>query len=419
MTSQPTRPHWTQVRTDDDDVNLKEHLENLTPPEPPPPPPPPPSERWGIRIEKADSNPDTRVTYLYDAVGMTPASMNFSTGEFNYGSWKDFCDTYNRPVMLKSNGDVDYELDPDDQTLKKDGTASDIENTAYNGNAMSEFKRLWLRTYEDATYQYIIFSNVQYDENYHANAFTNSNGQVQDAMYHAMFDGSDVSSTLRSLATGSVMRDVSASGEITRAEANGTGWHITYKSQRDFINYLLTLISKSTNSQAVFGEGRTNTAHYLSPGSLKTEGRFWGDDATIQAVKVFYIENYWGNCWQRMSGMIYNSDAKILVKATPPYSLTGVDYTNTGITLTGTSGQYITAGTLLDAGFIPTTAGGSDSTFFADGLVYGTPDAGVFNVAIVGGTRNAGGLSGSWACSLNAAGVAEPNVGASLSFLKE
>ena len=378
------------------------------------------TKRWGIRITKADSNPDTRVTYLYDAVGMTPASMNFVSGQFEYGDWKPFCDAFNRPVMLKSNGEVDYELHRDDQTKKLDGvTASDIGNTAYDGNAMAEFRRLWLRTYEDTDYQYIIFSNVQYDENYHANAFTNSSGQVQDAMYHAMFEGSYVNPKLRSLATGVFMASQTAETEITRAEANGAGWHINYKSQRDFITYLLALISKSTNSQAVFGEGNSDSAAYINPGALKTEGRFWGDDATDQAVKVFFIENYWGNYWQRMSGLLYNDDDKILVKATPPYSLEGVGYTNTDITPTGTSEQYITAGTLLDAGFIPTTVGGSDSTFFADGLFYATPDADVFNVARVGGDRVRAGVCGSWACLLLHAGIASTNRGASLSFLKE
>lgn len=377
------------------------------------------TKRWGIRIEKADSNPATRVTYLYDAVGMTPAAMNYTSGEFEYGDWKPFCDAINRPVMLLYNGTVGYELHRDDQTKKLDGvTASDVANTAYGGNAMAEFKRLWLRTYEDATYQYIIFSNVQYDENYHANAFTDATGQIADKMYHAMFEGSNVSSKLRSLATGAMMVSQAATTEITYAESNGAGWHINYKSQRDFITYLLALISKSTNSQAVFGQGNSSSAAYIAPGALKATGRFWGDDATDAAVKVFFIEHFWGNYWKRLSGLLYNNAAHILVKAAPPYSLTGVGYTDTGITPTGTSGQYITAGTLTDAGFIPTTVGGSDSTYFADSLYYATPAAGVFNVARVGGDRVSAGRCGSWACILNDAGVAYAAIGASLSFLK-
>jgi len=377
------------------------------------------TKRWGIRIAKADSNPETRVTYLYDAVGMTPAKMNFISGEFEYGDWKPFCDAFNRPVMLKYNGDVDYELHRDDQTKKLDGvTASDVANTAYGGNAMAEFRRLWLRTYEDATYQYIIFSNVQYDENYHANAFTDATGQIADKMYYAMFEGSNVSSKLRSIAAGAVMTNQTAATEISRAEANGAGWHINYKSQRDFITYLLALISKSTNSQAVFGEGNSNSGAYIAPGALKATGRFFGYSDTDKSVKVFFIENYWGNYWKRLSGLLYNDAAKILIKSIPPYSLTGAGYTNTGVTPTGTSGQYITAGILTDAGFLPTTAGGSDSTYFADGLYYSTPAAGVFHVARVGGYRDSAGRCGSWPGALNNAGDAHTTSGASLSFLK-
>ena len=377
------------------------------------------TRRWGIRIAKADSNPDTRVTYLYDAVGMTPAAMNYTSGEFEYGDWKPFCDAFNRPVMLKSNGEVDYELHRDDQTKKLDGvTASDIDNAAYDGNAMAEFRRLWLRTYEDATYQYIIFSNVQYDENYHANAFTDATGRIADRMYHAMFEGSNVSSKLRSIAAGAVMDSQIAATEIAYAEANGAGWHINYKSQRDFITYLLALISKSTNSQAVFGQGNSDSGAYIAPGSLKATGRFWGDDATDAAVKVFFIEHFWGNYWKRMSGLLYNDAAHVLIKATAPYSLTGVGYTDTGITPTGTSGQYIVAGTLTDAGFIPTTAGGSDSTYFSDTLYYATPASGVFNVALFSGHRASAGRCGSWACHLDFAGDAGTSIGASLSFLK-
>ena len=184
---------------------------------------------------------------------------------------------------------------------------------------------------------------MQYDENYHANAFTTADGTVRDRMYYAMFEGSNVDSKLRSLATGAMMANQTAETEITYAESNGAGWHINYKSQRDFITYLLALISKSTNSQAVFGQGNSNSAAYIAPGALKATGRFWGDDATDAAVKVFFIEHFWGNYWKRLSGLLYNNAAHVLVKATPPYSLTGVGYTDTGITLTGTSGQYLTA----------------------------------------------------------------------------
>ena len=382
-------------------------------------------KRWGIRIEKANSNPDTRVTYLYDAVGMTPAAMNFASGTFNYGDWKPFCDAINRPVMLDAAGNVVEVLDPNDQTKKIDGTASSISSTTHALNAMSEFKRLWLRTYEDDDYQYIIFSNVQYDENYHANAFTAADGTIRDRMYYAMFEGSNVSSKLRSIATGATMINQTAATEIAYAETNGAGWHINYKSQRDFITYLLALISKSTNSQAVFGQGNSNSAASIAPGALKATGRFWGDDAaTDQAVKVFFIEHFWGNYWKRCAGLLLRNDAgtaKIYVKHTPTYNETADSYIDTGVTPGGTSEEYIKAMNSAHGALIPATnTGGSASTFFMDGFWFATPAAaGNCHYALVGAYRGNAGLCGAFAVFLRfPLSDAGPYLGARLSFLK-
>lgn len=46
-----------------------------------------------------------------DAVGMTPAGMNFAGGGFDYGDWGDIWFVKkNRPVMVRTDGTVDYEL---------------------------------------------------------------------------------------------------------------------------------------------------------------------------------------------------------------------------------------------------------------------------------------------------------------------
>lgn len=46
-----------------------------------------------------------------------------------------------KPCMLKTNGQVDYYLNENDYSKKADGTASDITNVNYNGNAMMEWGR--------------------------------------------------------------------------------------------------------------------------------------------------------------------------------------------------------------------------------------------------------------------------------------
>lgn len=69
------------------------------------------ASRYGFKREKANSNPSARITYLYDAENMTPMSVDLSTGTPDYGSWQYFIEELCRPVMLKYDGTVDYELD--------------------------------------------------------------------------------------------------------------------------------------------------------------------------------------------------------------------------------------------------------------------------------------------------------------------
>lgn len=80
---------------------------------------------YGFHIDSEESDPYACVTYLEDAVGMTPAHMNYATGEFDYGSWEDAF-FMPKPCMLKYDGTVDYYLDPNDYSKKEDGTASDV-----------------------------------------------------------------------------------------------------------------------------------------------------------------------------------------------------------------------------------------------------------------------------------------------------
>ena len=106
--------------------------------------------RYGVKIAKNDSNPATRCTYILDAAGMTPAHMDFTTGEFDYGDWKDaWFVRRNYPCMVKSNGEIDYKLNPNNYALKASGGASDYNNLSYDGNAMAAMPLSYLYLYED------------------------------------------------------------------------------------------------------------------------------------------------------------------------------------------------------------------------------------------------------------------------------
>lgn len=75
------------------------------------------SHIYGFHVNSNESDPSACVTYIMDAVGMTPAHMDYANSRFDYGSWKDAF-FMPRPCMLKSNGQVDYYLNPYDFTKK-------------------------------------------------------------------------------------------------------------------------------------------------------------------------------------------------------------------------------------------------------------------------------------------------------------
>lgn len=389
-------------------------------------------KRYGVKINKNDSNPATRITYLYDAVGMTPAKMDFANGTFDYGDWADIWfvkDNY--PCMLKYDGTEDYKLNPNDYSLKADGTESDVANEDYAGNAMSAIPLVWISQYEFGGYEYIILCNVRYDESYHAYAHTRANGTIMNVKYISMFPGWYDGVRLRSLSGKQPMAAKTASQEISFASANNQDgadiWRTRSWADRNLINCLLTVIGKSDGSQAVFGQGRTSgyvedasvdPYHGVQvTGTLNDKGQFFGYSTTTQDVTVFHIEGWWGNIWDRIVGCI--SDAgKIKVKMTPPYNLTGAGYIDTGIVWTTNSENHATSGYTKSTkmehfGRIPTALGGSSSTYLCDYFWINTDGV---RVALCGGACSYGALCGAWCLYLyHAASHTTWTIGAALS----
>ena len=345
-------------------------------------------KRYGIKINKGDSNPDTRITYLYDAAGFTPAKMNFTNGTFDFGSWGEvFFIKQNRPVMLNANRTVAYELNHTDHSKKLDGTASAIGDASTGMNAMSEFPLIWLCQYETGNYEYIIVSDTRIDSNYYADAFTREDGSIADHMYMPMYGGSYDGAKLRSLSGKKLDCNTNAQTEINRAAAIGTGWTIIPWCRRNLIESLLTIISKSENFQSKFGQGvcsayvEDSSKDYgkVITGMLDTKGQFFGYNDGTHEVKVFYMEKQWGNRWERLVGYLCDNGI-IKVKMTPPYNLTGKDFIKVG-TACKTEGYQ--KDTIMNRyGRFVKTVGGSTSTYRC---AYYWINVTILAVALVGG----------------------------------
>lgn len=413
----------TEIDTINDEiVDLNKRIDDMTP-----------SVVYGFKINPSESDPSSAVTYLEDAVGMTPAKMNYTSGEFEYGSWEDAF-FMPRPCMLKYDGTVDYYLDPTDYTKKKDGTSSDVANTSYAGNAMMEWgkdgKRIWYKIEPSSTAggADVYISNKQVDDTYHCWSFYDCNGTLQSHFYTAIYNGSLIDSKLRSLSGQTPCVYTTQADEATYAKANNTGsdtrWYTETYADWVLINLLLILISKSLDSQTAFGYGYANGNYSaISTGTGDTKGLFWGESTGKYLVKVFGMENRWGNILRRIAGWTINS-GKSTVKLTWG---TQDGSTTTGYNTSGSASGYISSGVTLtssgcintqyfsDVGFFtPRAVSGSTSTYYCD---YAFCDSNTGCAALVGGGWNYGTNAGAFRVNLSgSASNSDSSIGASPSY---
>ena len=323
---------------------------------------------YGFHVNPNESDPADAVTYLADAVGMTPAAMGATT--FNYGSWKNAF-FVPRPCMLKYDGTVDYYLDPNDYSKKLDGTASDISDYSYNGNAMMEFSKLWFKFESGAAEGegYFWVSNKQVDSSYHCLANYDADGNQTDHFYMSIYNGIIYDGKMRSLSgkklsswgttaySSSVTYAVdvvvnynnrmwkcvtavetaeefdptkweqfgfngntTGQQEVDAAVANDTTtkseWYIDTWCDRVLITALLYLMGKSLDLQSTYGRGidsgSQTAAENYTTGTADDKGLFYGVTANGNSVvKVFGIENFWALKWRRTAGCIGKNDGTV------------------------------------------------------------------------------------------------------------
>ena len=355
---------------------------------------------FGFKLDQNESDPSSMIEYIEDNKDFKSAYMNYSSDLFDYGDWKDVWFIRDlKPCMLNYDGTVAYELDKNDYSLKADGTPSDIANDSFGGNAMVGIPKVYWKIVDngDDTAN-IYFSNKKLDDDFVCWSHIDNNGNEIDYCYMPIYNGSNVSSKLRSLSGKTPIKGQTGATEITLAKANNLTsdviWYTEVFSDRMLINLLLLLIGKSTDTQTTFGNGHYKGSSLLATGTLNDKGLFYGTNGTEKGVKVFGIENWWGNQWRRIAGWI-NDKGNQKIKMTygqsdgstvDGYSTDGSGYISIGCTPSGKSGGYISKMTITENGLIPTEASGSATTYYTDGLWFGSSN--VYYVFVGGSSTN-------------------------------
>ena len=342
---------------------------------------------FGFEINQNESDPASMITYLSDCdnYDYTPAHMDYTADTFDYGDWEGawFIEKL-KPCMLRYDGTVDYELDRNDYTKKADGTASDVANTAYEGNAMVGVPKVYWKIVDngdDTANVYICDKKL--DDDFVCWSHIDNNGNEIDYCYMPIYNGSLVNGKLRSL-SGQTPAVTDALNEINYAKANNLTddiiWYTEVYSDVTLINLLLLLIGKSTDTQAIFGNGNHSGAHpsnIMNSGTLNNKGLFYGANSYTVGVKVFGIEHWWGNYVRRIAGLIYDTNSqKVKMTFGNSDGSTTVGYNTDGSgyiaiensKLPTVSGGYISKMMFNSFGLFPKSVDGSATTYYCDGL---------------------------------------------------
>ena len=280
-------------------------------------------------------------------------------------------------------------------TKKVDGSASKVADTSFGGNAMMEWPKIYTKRWEENGVYHFRCSDVPQDDDWDCWCnYDRQNNQI-DHFYTPIYFGSLVSGKLRSISGAANSVSTTAANEIAYAKANGNDWYTEVLADRLLLQDLLVMMARSTECQTAFGYGRckspTSGNKTVVPGAMDTKGMFWGSDDQTSGVKVFGMENVWGNLWRRTAGWINaNGTQKVKLTRGTHDGSTAADYNTDGsgyisvanATPNGISGGYIDTMKTEAYGRLPVTANGSSSTYEADGMWFNNSQV---DYAFVGG----------------------------------
>jgi hypothetical protein len=364
---------------------------------------PQPFKIFGVRIDLTNSNPASAVTYTDDAVGMTAGSSAWDS----MAIFKDI-----KPCVLK-NGVVQYYLNPNDFTKKADGSAADI-TSGNDGDVMIEIPKTGFSITTNGNYIDVKVTdnpnNAAFKYYAHSRAAEGDRQKLYIGAYKGYKDGSN---KLRSLSGKAPTVSQTIGTFRSQAQANGSGYDMLSFYPLTLIQCLYLIKYKNLDSQTALGQGYVGGTAAQNTGATNSSGMCYGSTSTTSRVKLFGIEDFWGNIWEWIDGL-YSDASRNILTAFQNFNDTGNGYTNRGQGATADIGGYMSKpqGT-SESGFVIKEAAGSSTTYFAD---YAYLSAGC--LPFFGGDWDNGTYAGAFRLSVYySASYSFANVGARLMYL--
>lgn len=317
---------------------------------------------YGFTINEAESNPAASVTYTNESTSYTKGSSLWDTSPLFVNI---------KPCLFNAGAVVGY-LQRNDYTKFENGTAADITSGSA-GDVMVEIPKMAYYMEKsgniitckvlvgdvdaktvDARYSYLPFSRV-------------SEGD-RSKIYIGAYLGYTLSTKLRSLSGKTPSANKTIGTFRTQAQANGTGYQQLPFYPLTLLQILYILKYGSLNSQIALGRGYVDgNAAATATGGTNSKGFCYGETTGKLQMKMFGIEDFWGNLYQWIDGLYSNASWTILTTY-KSFNDTGSGYlfSNSSGNSANTNGYMTKAQGGTQTGFNIKAASGSATTYFAD-----------------------------------------------------
>lgn len=279
------------------------------------------------------------------------------------GSWGSVTDELIAGIKRQTGNATSGWTDVSSKTAKTTGSSGGTDVVTY-------FPTWYMRISKDSSYYYIAYASSQIDSNwqdYAGSVGSTRKGHFRLGNFLSVNSSSKAYSYGGSTPTGSV----SLANWEAYSQARGTGYDEMNWFQRTYVNGLLPMLFGTVNLQSVL-RGYVDGSSVQSNAALETNALgMAGSTSGTARMAVFWLHDWWGNMWQWVGGAKTNSSYKFCYQT--GYCDNDGTWTETSDGPSGSINGYISAvaGTTL-AGFFPTAASGSSSTYFAD---YGGVDS--------------------------------------------
>ena len=313
-----------------------------------------------VQIDTSNSDPETSLTYADDAIGMTPGDS----------AWDTFFGHY--PVLFKNGAEVG-KLNPNNFNQYRSGLEADI-TSGDSGDVMIAFPRRGIKIFTNGNILTISMTDNPNDPNF--TYYAHSRGNIyKDKFYLGAYKGYVLDNKIRSLSGKEIDREQSCATCREQAQNNGQNYELSGFYQLVFRQCMYILKYKYLDSQLAVGMGYVDITHTEPIPTGGTES--WGMDCELIKItnstyltdqnhhmKLFGLEDFWGNIYEWIDGVITDANLNILT-ATTDFNDNATGYTNQGPAATTTSriyGYLLKSQGTSELGFIAKEATGKSTT---------------------------------------------------------